>query len=226
MGSEQVNSKKDHVLSTRFGATCTNVVQIRNAPEYPNYGGRGIKVCERWNSFENFYADMGPRPDGCEIDRYPDNDGDYKPSNCRWTTQAGQARNKRNNVHVDVGIESVVKSEAAKRSGINISTFHGRIERGWSGDEASTPAVPRPKLNFEPGTLFGHLTIIKAVGRKSKSNHVYYEVKCTCGDTATVKGSHIKNGQMKYCSLSCSDRTRRGDATKRNAVRKLTRKKT
>jgi len=64
-------------------------------PRFADYGGRGIKVCDRWLKFDNFLADMGVRPDGLSIERL-DNDGNYQLSNCKWATQTEQNRNKRN----------------------------------------------------------------------------------------------------------------------------------
>ncbi len=101
--------------------------QNPNSISYPNYGGRGIKVCERWQSFENFAADMGPRPDFAEIDRI-DNDGPYSPENCRWVTKAGNANNRRTTRLIEFNGETKSVSEWAKHLGIQVSTLDYRLK--------------------------------------------------------------------------------------------------
>lgn len=103
---------------------------------YFNYGGRGITVCARWlHSFENFYADMGPRPAGASIDRI-DSNGNYEPGNCRWATRHEQARNMRSNRRVTIDGETLTVAEWSLRSGIGQATIGVRIRNGWEARAA------------------------------------------------------------------------------------------
>jgi hypothetical protein len=94
-----------------------------NNSRFRDYGGRGIKVCDRWKTFENFRADIGPRPDArFSIDRI-DNDGNYEPDNCKWSTRSEQQRNKRLQRNNTSGVTGVY---AGKKPG----TWVARIRNG------------------------------------------------------------------------------------------------
>lgn len=113
---------------------CTNSKTRR----WARYGGRGIAICERWNSFDNFYADMGPKPsDNHSLDRI-NNDGDYEPGNCRWATKSEQNRNHSANHMVTYKGRRVPLVTAIEMSstGINRNTVEGRLGRGWSIEAA------------------------------------------------------------------------------------------
>lgn len=109
-----------------------NRCQSKKNKAYQNYGGRGIKVCERWqNSFLSFLEDMGDKPKGKSLDRI-DNNGDYCKENCRWATSTEQGRNKRNNCL----LKGKTISEWSEILGIKRSTLSMRYYAyGWSVDD-------------------------------------------------------------------------------------------
>lgn len=101
-----------------------------NCERFHNYGGRGIRICERWKRFENFFADMGPRPSNeHSIDRR-NNGGNYTPRNCRWATRLEQSTNRRNNRLLTFREETHCASEWSRQLGIPYRTIMSRIRYG------------------------------------------------------------------------------------------------
>lgn len=108
---------------------------------FERYGGRGIKVCERWRVFENFLADMGPRPPGTSLDRI-DVNGNYEPGNCRWATVFQQQRNTRRTRYLTVDGVKRSLAEWAEVTGISRITIQARLRHGWTEKEAvETPPL-------------------------------------------------------------------------------------
>jgi hypothetical protein len=115
-----------------------------NNPSFHNYGGRGIKVCERWESFENFLADMGDRPAAFEIDR-EDNDGDYEPSNCRWLSRQRNLNNKRSNRLLELNGQTHTIAEWSTITGLSWLTIRQRLRYGWNVERTLTEPVKNLK---------------------------------------------------------------------------------
>lgn len=107
-----------------------------NCAEWHNYGGRGITVCERWKSFENFAADMGPKPSAAHSIERREVDGNYNPDNCFWGTLAQQANNKRSNRRISFDGQDLTVSEWAKKLGVSHEMIRGRLRRGHIGAAA------------------------------------------------------------------------------------------
>jgi len=113
---------------------------------YPNYGGRGIVVCDRWrSSFTAFLADMGEPSADLSLDRI-DNDGPYSPDNCRWATCTEQARNQRTNRVLTVGEKSLTLAEWAELTGIPSPCIWKRLNRGWDIEKALSQPPTRANL--------------------------------------------------------------------------------
>lgn len=108
-----------------------------NVERYPNYGGRGITVCDRWlKSFENFLEDMGERPSPSHsLDRYPDVNGNYEPSNCRWGTQRQQSSNKTTTIRLTANGKETYQAELANLLGVNPHSIQYHLKKGKSGDD-------------------------------------------------------------------------------------------
>ena len=107
-----------------------------NDDHYERYGAVGISVCERWSVFENFLADMGPRPSSKHsIDR-KDGTGNYEPGNCRWATALEQNNNLRTNIRIEHGGVTRTLGEWARIAGLRIETLRKRIKSGWKFDDA------------------------------------------------------------------------------------------
>lgn len=130
--------------TTEYRIWCAIIQRCTTAacPGYKHYGGRGITICDRWReSFELFFSDMGQRPKGHSIDRI-DVNGNYEPSNCRWTTHREQMQNTRRNHFITFQGKTLCVTEWARRIGLHPATLFKRL-RSPKWDVASALTTPR-----------------------------------------------------------------------------------
>lgn len=122
---------------------------------FPNYGGRGVKVCSEWCSFTAFYKDMGPKPSVKHTLERLDNWGDYSKENCRWALPAEQSRNTRRTIRVQVDGEIKCLKDACAEAGVNYGTFRSRcISKG---------------VSYQEGVLLGLLCVVDGRTKEARS---------------------------------------------------------
>lgn len=177
--------RKSHRVWDAMIQRCTNPKNNN----YKRYGGRGIKVCDEWRDYQNFYRDMGEPPEGKEIDRI-DNNGNYEKINCRWVSRKENVRNSsRVNLVTYHGKERSL-AEWEEITGQKANSILTRLRRGWPVGEALgiAPHHPKNKLSNE---------------EKKKR-----ERECVvCGEIFIPRIQQIKNGQGTYCSQTCNAST-------------------
>lgn len=121
------------------------------SPAFKDYGARGIYVCDEWQTFEKFFADMGEPPHRFTIERR-DNDGPYCKKNCDWVSYTEQGRNKRNNVLITARGQTLPISAWAEITGIKAGTLYYRVELGWVGEEVLETKTRHNRKGVPRGT--------------------------------------------------------------------------
>lgn len=201
------NARRDRLREPERGCwqqmvnRCTHPVHVG----YPNYGGRGIKVCDRWlESFENFLADMGPRPSlRHTVDRI-DVNGNYEPGNCRWATPKEQGRNRRDNRIISAfGREQCMAAWAEER-GLPVRLIRDRIDKlGWGAETA----LSEPARHQDRGLEING--VVKSVAQWARESGLQY---------ATVINRLWKGWPAEMAVFSPSIKGARAHSEKRDAA--------
>jgi len=178
--------------------------------DFPKWGGRGIKFCERWLSFDNFLQDMGPRPEATTLDRI-DVNGHYKPENCKWATRSTQQRNKRTSISIMHNGRKKHINEWAADIGISPQTIASRLRKQYSleavlssGKYEAVKAVREDYLHFV-GLTFGGLTVIDVIEvQEGEFKRFDFQCKCNCGTDKNYRIGNVIHGKAKSCGCRAS----------------------
>lgn len=154
----------------------------RSTP-YKNYGGRGIKVCDRWHDFENFVLDMYPKPNPDLTLERVDVNGDYCPDNCVWADRVEQANNKTTNVLITAFGRSMTGPQWSRETGVPYYTIRARLKRGWSAERAVSGEI------VEAGQ---HAVTMISIGDKSRT---IYEWSKISGIAAPTIRARMQKGE-------------------------------
>jgi len=171
----------------------------KNHCQFKHYGGRGIRVCKRWDSYDNFLSDMGEKPDGMSIERI-DVDGDYTPENCRWATQSQQMRNMRITRRVVVDGKTYIAADLADQLGCKTDTI---VSRALQCTTLKDLLDPNRRINTAGLALGG-----KASGaKKSARTH------CKNGHERNARNTYVNSKGWKICRICACDKERRRRTT-------------
>lgn len=156
-----------------------------NSDCWKHYGGRGITICDRWDSFHNFLSDIGPKPKGYTLDRI-DNDGNYEPSNCRWATRREQMRNQSVTRWVMIEGKRHRAADLSDISGIKTDSIVERASQGLSYQEVISPE----RRVFTAGLAFGG----RANGARQKA-----KTHCPAGHPYAADNTFVSPEGWRRC---------------------------
>lgn len=179
-------------------------------PNYKHYGERGIKVCERWYKFENFYEDMGELPFyEAQIDRIDVNQGYFK-ENCRWVTSKENCRNKRNTIRHKTHLGNLVQIELIEKIGWTKNQFRWFVKKygiSWILENYKNGTLAQ-RTNEEidrndiTNHLFGKWKVISFVSYTKKTGHLYL-CRCACGFENLIPRNNLMKNKSTQCR-SCA----------------------
>lgn len=200
--SAKESLEKARAANTKHGMAGSSIYNIwrsmkercnnPNQKFYSYYGGRGISVCDRWNTFENFYADMGDRPPGMTIDRINGNLG-YSPENCRWATRAEQQANLRVNRRIEYNGLNLTLSQWSRVIGVHRNTITERLNAGWDIEKVLSTDKHRDLSGLSLGG--------KANGKRQKS-----KTHCPKGHEYTPENTAPNGKNGRSCRRCHADR--------------------